>query len=117
MIGKLARRLLQGTLKPSVEVTPAPADIVVEWNVPVRVRDGTVLRVNVFRPRTSGPVPVIMSAQPYGKDKIPAKTWSGRSPNLQARLVPQPHKMRILPAKPVFIMDALGIGCPRLGNC
>ena len=87
MIGKLALRLLRGIVRPSVEVTPAPAGIVIEWNVPVRVRDGTVLRVNVFRPRTSGPVPVIMSAHPYGKDKIPAKTWSGRTRNLQARLV------------------------------
>jgi predicted acyl esterase len=78
-----------------VQIAPAPAGIVIAWNVPVRVRDGTVLRVNVFRPRTSGPVPVIMSAHPYGKDNIPAKTWSGRSPNLQARLVPQPHKVRI----------------------
>jgi predicted acyl esterase len=95
MIGKLALRLLRGTLRPSVQVTPAPDDILIEWNVPVRVRDGTVLRVNVFRPRTSSPVPVIMSAHPYGKDKIPAKALSGRGPNLQARLVPQPHKMRI----------------------
>ena len=95
MIGKFALRLLRGTLRPSVEVAAAPADIVIEWNVPVRVRNGTVLRVNVFRPRTSGAVPVIMSANPYGKDKIPAKTWSGRAPNLQARLVRQPHKMRI----------------------
>jgi predicted acyl esterase len=95
MIGKLALRLLRGTLWPSVHVTPAPADIIITWNVPVRVRDGKILRVNVFRPQAPGPVPVIMSAHPYGKDKIPAKTWSGRSPNLQARLVPQPHTMRI----------------------
>ena len=95
MIGRLALRLLRGALRPSVEVTPAPADTVIEWNVPVRVRNGAVLRVNVFRPRTSGPTPVIMSAHPYGKDKITAETWSSRAPNLQARLIPQPHKMCI----------------------
>jgi putative CocE/NonD family hydrolase len=94
MIGKLALQLLRDMLRPSVQVTPAPAGIVVEWNVPVRVRDGAVLRVNVFRPRTSGPVPVIMSAHPCGKDKIPPRR-GGRGPNLQARLVPQPHRMRI----------------------
>ncbi|WP_284948148.1 CocE/NonD family hydrolase [Acidisoma cladoniae] len=95
MIGKMALRLLRGTLRPSTKITPAPADIDIQWNVPVPVRDGTVLRVNVFRPSGPGPFPVIMSAHPYGKDKIPAKTWSGRSPNLQARLVPQPRKMTI----------------------
>jgi predicted acyl esterase len=95
MIGTLALRLLRGTLRPSVRVTPAPSDIAIDWNVPVRVRDGTILRVNVFRPRASGAVPVIMSAHPYGKDKIPARTWSRRSPSLQARLVSQPHRMRI----------------------
>jgi predicted acyl esterase len=95
MIGKVALRLFRGTLRPSTMITPAPADIDIQWDVPVRVRDGTVLRVNVFRPNTPGPFPVIMSAHPYGKDKTPAKTWSGRSPNLQARLVPQPRRMTI----------------------
>ena len=54
VIGKLALRLLRGTLRPRVQVDPAPTDNVVEWNVPVRVRDGTVLRVNVRRSRIDG---------------------------------------------------------------
>jgi hypothetical protein len=76
-------------------VTKAPAGIHVDWNVPVKVRDGTTLRVNVFRPAGDAPVPVIMSAHPYGKDKIPARTKNGRGPNPQYRLFPQPHLIEI----------------------
>ncbi len=88
-------RFITNVVKPNVEVYKAPDDIHIDWDVPIVLRDGTVLRVNVFRPRTAEPVPVIMSAHPYGKDKIPAKTRSGRGPAIQARLLPQPHPIRI----------------------
>ncbi len=90
-----ALRFVGNVIRPDVEVYKASSDIHVDWDVPIRLRDGTVLRVNVFRPRTAEPVPVIMSAHPYGKDKIPAKTRSGRGPAVQARLLPQPHGIRI----------------------
>jgi putative CocE/NonD family hydrolase len=63
--------------------------------VAVTVRDGTVLRFNVFRPEGPGSFPVLMSAHPYGKDKIPAKTRSERGAPLQSRLLPQPHSVNI----------------------
>lgn len=63
--------------RPLVEVTPPPGDIKVEWNVPVVLRDGVTLRVNVFRPATDEPVPAILSAHPYGKDKIPVNGRKG----------------------------------------
>ena len=69
--------------------------MVMDWDVPVRVRDGTALRVNVFRPADGKPVPVIMSAHPYGKDRIPARTRGGKGLNLQYRLFPQPAPVRI----------------------
>jgi uncharacterized protein len=78
-----------------VEVTPPPDDIMTEWNVPVVLRDGVTLRVNVFRPATDEPVPVIMSAHPYGKDKIPVNGRKGRGLNIQYRMLPQPHPLRI----------------------
>ncbi len=81
-------------MRPDVEVTPAPP-MVVDWDVPVRVRDGTVLRVNVFRPTDGKPVPVIMAAHPYGKDRIPARTRTGRGINPQYRMFPQPATVRI----------------------
>jgi hypothetical protein len=59
--------------------------------MPVLVRDGATLRVNVFRPSSGQPVPVIMSAHPYGKDRIPARTRSGRGLNVQYRIIPQPQ--------------------------
>ncbi len=90
-----AFRFLRNAIRPGVEVTKVPANILLDWDVPVVVRDGTTLRVNVFRPNVDAPVPVIMSAHPYGKDKIPAKSRSGRAPAIQSRLLPQPHRVRI----------------------
>ena len=51
-------------------VTSVPPDVHADWNVPAKVRDGTTLRVNVFRPDESGTYPVIMPAHPYGKDRV-----------------------------------------------
>ena len=90
-----AVRFMSNAISPNVQVAAVSLDIHVDWNVPVRVRDGTILRVNVFRPKGEGTFPVIMSAHPYGKDKIPAKTRSGRGVPLQSRLLPQPHPVRI----------------------
>jgi uncharacterized protein len=46
------------------------AEIITEQNVAVPMRDGTILRANVFRPRDGGPYPVLVMRTPYGK---PAK--------------------------------------------
>ncbi len=42
--------------------------MIVEKNVAVRLRDGSILRANVFRPEGDTPVPVLMTHGPYGKD-------------------------------------------------
>lgn len=47
------------------ETVPA---IRVDYDVPARMRDGTVLRANVYRPLDDGPHPVLLSRLPYGKD-------------------------------------------------
>lgn len=39
----------------------------VDWDVPIPMDDGVVLRADVFRPVTEGRYPVIMSYGPYGK--------------------------------------------------
>ena len=93
----LILHFLRTAIRPKVEVYEAPTDVHIDWDVPVTTRDGTVLRVNEFRPETSTPVPVIMSAHPYGKDKIPAKSRNGRGLPLQWRVLPQPHEIRISP--------------------
>lgn len=56
---------------PLVTITPPPAGIVFERDVAVPMRDGTILRANVFRPEAPGRYPVIVSAHPYGKDRLP----------------------------------------------
>ncbi|MGD6741911.1 CocE/NonD family hydrolase [Streptomyces sp. BH106] len=46
-------------------------DVTVEENVPATMRDGTVLRADVYRPTAGGPHPVLLSRLPYGKS-VPA---------------------------------------------
>jgi predicted acyl esterase len=84
---------LRGLLRPPVTVGSAPeADVVFERDVPVTVRDGTVLRVNVFRPRGDGAYPVLMCAHPYGKDNLPTpKRGGGFSPSIQYRIFRMPE--------------------------
>ncbi len=43
-------------------------EIRIELDVPATMRDGTVLRANVFRPVGEGPFPVLVTRHPYGKD-------------------------------------------------
>jgi hypothetical protein len=62
---------LGNAIRPKVRVYPVPAGIQADWDTPVAVRDGATLRVNVFRPSSGQPAPVIMSAHPCGKDKSP----------------------------------------------
>ncbi|MFG2554017.1 CocE/NonD family hydrolase [Streptomyces sp. NPDC048581] len=42
-------------------------EIQIEADVPARMRDGTVLRADVYRPGGAGPWPVLLSRLPYGK--------------------------------------------------
>ena len=39
----------------------------IEWDVPIRMEDGVVLRADVFRPGSEGRYPVIMTHGPYAK--------------------------------------------------
>ncbi len=39
----------------------------IDWDVPVAMDDGVVLRADVYRPTDAGPVPVILTYGPYGK--------------------------------------------------
>jgi len=61
-------------------------EIQIEFDVPAKMRDGTVLRADVYRPGDSGPWPVLLSRLPYGK-QMPL---TGAAPSLCAspRCVP-----------------------------
>jgi hypothetical protein len=81
-------------IRPNVDIYAPPSDIVIERDVEVTVRDGTILRVNVFRPKGDGPFPTVLCAHPYGKDVIPKKGWFGYRPLLQYRIMRQPEAAR-----------------------
>lgn len=92
----LAKALARASnaIHPNVVITPPPDGVVLERDVPVTVRDGVTLRVNVFRPDTDGPHPVLMSAHPYGKDELPRPRRHGYEPSIQYRLLPQSTPVR-----------------------
>jgi uncharacterized protein len=54
-------------------------EMLLEQNAPVPMRDGAVLRANVYRPRSDGRFPVLMTFGPYGKDvplrQFMAEAW------------------------------------------
>src|SRR5579863_9648103 len=46
--------------------------IIVEFDVPARMRDGTILRANIHRPAGEGRWPVLLARIPYSKDLLGA---------------------------------------------
>ncbi|RIU51417.1 CocE/NonD family hydrolase, partial [Klebsiella pneumoniae] len=42
-------------------------NIIIETDVPAKMRDGTMLRADVYRPAEEGPWPVLLMRLPYGK--------------------------------------------------
>lgn len=74
-------------VRPPVTVTPPPAGVRFRRNVPIRLRDGTVLRANVFLPAGAGRYPVLVCAHPYGKDNLPRRWHFGYRLPFQYRLV------------------------------
>jgi predicted acyl esterase len=90
-----ARRRIRNAIHPPVTVVPAPPQVVKQHDVEVRMRDGVILRVNVYRPQGDGPFPVIVSVHPYGKDVVPAKTRRGWKLSPQFRIMNQSEPYRI----------------------
>lgn len=87
---------LRGILRPPVAVyEPAAGSVVNDLDLPVPMRDGTLLRANVYRPPGEGPFPVILSAQPYGKDALPRSRGRRSTFPFQYRIMRQPSPVRI----------------------
>ncbi len=59
------------TLEAGFQIAPPfaslPVDIILEKDIPVTLRDGVTIHVDVFRPAGSEKVPVIVAWSPYGK--------------------------------------------------
>jgi uncharacterized protein len=84
---------LSGIVKPPVTVTDPPAGIVADRDVSVRTRDGTVLRINVFRRDRDSARPVILSIHPYGKDDLPKRRGKKWTFSVQYRALRQPQQV------------------------
>jgi putative CocE/NonD family hydrolase len=82
---------LRGIAKPPVTVTAAPPDILVERDVGVPTRDGTVLRINVYRTSKQDARPIILSVHPYGKDNLPTLRGKKSTFSVQYRAIRQPR--------------------------
>ncbi|GAB6272990.1 hypothetical protein KN63_02680 [Smithella sp. F21] len=46
-------------------------DVIIEYNVPARMRDGAVLRCDIYRPSTEGKFPILLQRTPYSKAYMP----------------------------------------------
>ena len=92
---RYALRRLPGLLRPSVGVYEPPAgSLSVLRDLPVAVRDGTTLRVNVVLPAGGGRFPVLMSAHPYGKDNLPRRHGRGWRVSFLYRILRQTATVR-----------------------
>jgi putative CocE/NonD family hydrolase len=92
---RYALRRVPGLLRPPVEVyVPEPGSLTMLRDLPVTVRDGTTLRVNVVVPTGEGPFPVLLSAHPYGKDNLPRRGRTGYRVSVQYRMLRQPARVR-----------------------
>ncbi|WP_328359645.1 CocE/NonD family hydrolase [Mycobacterium sp. NBC_00419] len=87
---RYAATRLHRAIRPPVTVTDPPPDIVVERDVAVPTRDGTVLRANVFRPPGDKRRPVLLCAHPYGKDNLPHRRRGRWTFSPQFRALRQP---------------------------
>jgi len=57
----------------------------IDWDVPIRMEDGVVLRADVFRPANEGRYPVIMTHGPYAKGLAFQEGYPGMWKTLSAR--------------------------------
>ncbi len=60
------------------QTRPLPCDVTVERNLEVILRDGTILRADVYRPAGDGPCPTLLQRLPY--DKTAAESATGERP-------------------------------------
>jgi putative CocE/NonD family hydrolase len=66
-------------------MTTASLTVRVEFDVPARMRDSTILRANVYRPEGDGPWPTLLTRTPYGKDWTWQTVWDALDPVEVAR--------------------------------
>ncbi len=81
-------------MRPPVTVYEPPADLVDERDVAVPMRDGVILRANVFRTPDGDRKPVVVCIHPYGKDDLPRRRGRRWAYSFQYRVLRQPSAVR-----------------------
>ncbi len=56
------------SLEAGQTTTAANGEVIIEHNVPARMRDGVILRADIYRPKADGKYPVLLTRTPYNKD-------------------------------------------------
>jgi len=109
-----AERLGRLALPKLTITSPAPG-IHFDRDVAVSVRDGTKLRLNVFRPDRHWRFPVTMCAHPYGKDVLPRRSPLGYLPSSArgSRCTSIPRLQSAFDARP----SSTARSCPTSRNC
>jgi uncharacterized protein len=49
------------------QTSAANGEVIVEHNVPAKMRDGVILRADIYRPKADGKFPVLLTRTPYNK--------------------------------------------------
>jgi predicted acyl esterase len=60
------------TLVPQLTFAAEPYAITIEHGVEAKMRDGTILRADIYRPTAPGKFPVILKRTPYDKHNVDA---------------------------------------------
>lgn len=74
---------------PAVNITEPKTEMIINRDVEVRMRDGAIIKINIYRPDDNAVHPVIMNFHPYGKDKLPKRGILGYRPPIQYRILDQ----------------------------
>lgn len=83
------KQRLKGIFFSPVTVSPPNGELLMDKDVEVPTRDGTLLRANVYRPLQPGRYPVLISLHPYGKDNLPRKVLGRYRPLITYRMLRQ----------------------------
>jgi len=56
-------------VSPAYAQAPKSYEFTVEYDVPVKMRDGVTLRADIYKPKTDEKLPVLLTRTPYDKSR------------------------------------------------
>ena len=69
-------------------------EVTIEYNVPAKMRDGVILRADIYRPKADGKFPVLLERTPYNKQ---GGDFSSRGAAHCTGILPGPQLMQPQP--------------------